>query len=82
MESQISVTKRPTAPSLTMERATAKRTVFIDNLRAALPALVICQHAAITYSSMGPADRWYWVPAGAEPSLIMTVFAVINQDSP
>ena len=52
-----------------MDRAARCRTVFIDNIRVALTAGVVFQHA----------DSWYWIQPAAGSSLTLTVFCVINQ---
>ncbi len=55
---------------------TADRLLFIDNLRWTLIVLVICHHAAVTYSHVG---SWYYVD-GPKPSLGTTLlFATFNQ---
>jgi glucans biosynthesis protein C len=46
------------------------RLLFIDNIRWALIVLVICHHAAVTYSHVG---SWYYLD-GAKPALAATAF--------
>jgi glucan biosynthesis protein C len=53
--------------------------VWLDLLRAALVALVICHHAAVANGAQG---GWYYIvpaPEGTVAPLVLTVFAAINQ---
>jgi peptidoglycan/LPS O-acetylase OafA/YrhL len=55
------------------------RDFYIDRLRAAMTALVILHHTAITYGASG---GWFWnelKPSGAPSSLILTMFVATNQ---
>ncbi len=53
------------APAVTTDRL-----LFIDNIRWSLIVLVICHHAAVTYSHLG---SWYYMDS-PQPSLAGTVF--------
>jgi len=59
--------------------ATETRLLFIDNIRWMLIVLVICHHAAVTYSHVG---GWYYMD-GPKPGLIATslfaTFETFNQ---
>jgi peptidoglycan/LPS O-acetylase OafA/YrhL len=59
--------------------ATETRLLFIDNIRWMLIVLVICHHAAVTYSHLG---GWYYLD-GAKPGLVPTflfaTFLTFNQ---
>lgn len=63
-----------------MTRPTQTGRIFaIDNLRAALVALVVVHHVALVYSASAP---FYWVePPVGDPaaSLILALFVLINQ---
>jgi peptidoglycan/LPS O-acetylase OafA/YrhL len=59
--------------------AAAPRNAGIDALRAALVMLVVLHHAAVTY---GAAGSWFYRevrPSAAPSSLVLTVFAAVNQ---
>jgi peptidoglycan/LPS O-acetylase OafA/YrhL len=58
------------------QTATRSRTTFIDNLRVALTALVVFQHAAIQYGASG---AWYYHEEPEGSNLVLTLFAVANQ---
>ncbi len=59
--------------------ARGSRLLFIDNLRWVMIALVICHHAAVTYSHVG---GWYYMDGPKPPlftSLLLTTFETLNQ---
>ena len=68
-----------TALSSTTKAATGTRLLFIDNIRWALIVLVICHHAAVTYSHVG---GWYYLD-GPEPPLatkyLLATFETFDQ---
>ncbi len=56
-----------------------QRLAYLDNLRTALTALVICHHAAIAYAAAG---SWYYVapPTPGSPApVVLTIFTAVNQ---
>lgn len=55
-----------------------QRLTYVDNLKAAMVALVILHHTAITYGGSG---SWYYVEQSDEfvSKILLTMFAVINQ---
>jgi len=61
------------------EQSQAVRLLFVDNLRWTLIVLVICHHAAVTYSHVG---GWYYLD-GTKPSLLaslpLATFETFNQ---
>jgi len=60
-------------------RGAGGRLVYLDLLRAALVALVICHHAAVANGAQG---GWYYIvpaPEGSVALLVLTIFAAINQ---
>lgn len=79
MNNQVATAMAPMGQSLIVDFSVRPRTTFIDTLRVALTALVVFQHAAITYGATSPADSWYWFQPGASPSRTLTIFCVINQ---
>lgn len=57
----------------------AQRDLYIDRLRAAMTALVVLHHSAITYGAVG---SWFYnevKPSPAPSSLILTLFCATNQ---
>ena len=59
--------------------ATETRLFFIDNIRWMLIVLVICHHAAVTYSHVG---SWYYMDGpkpGLIPSFLFATFETFNQ---
>ena len=57
----------------------AQRDFYIDRLRSVMIALVILEHAAITYGASG---AWFYherEPSGAPTSLLLTTFAATNR---
>lgn len=55
------------------------RLLFVDNLRLAVIALVVCLHAAVTYSGLG---SWYYketLPQGPATHLFFAVFQSFSQ---
>ena len=59
--------------------ATDTRLLFIDNIRWMLIVLVICHHAAVTYSHVG---GWYYLDGpkpGLVPTFLFATFETFNQ---
>jgi fucose 4-O-acetylase-like acetyltransferase len=72
-------TAAETLDSEAVPRGAGGRLVYLDLLRAALVALVICHHAAVANGAQG---GWYYIvpaPEGSVAPLVLTVFAAINQ---
>lgn len=59
--------------------AAEKRLLFVDNIRWTLIVLVICHHAAVTYSHVG---GWYYLDGPKPPlgtALLFATFETFNQ---